>query len=64
MALEFRVIEDENDPPFIVTNGDCPVCKVENSLIIMNTKALTPNKVKIFIQCISCNRKFQNIMEK
>lgn len=60
MALRFEPYIDEHEgDSFIMAKGECPVCKLENSLIITKHKNINLRKVKIDIACISCNRKMQ-----
>jgi len=61
MDLKFNkhYSEDDVDGELLFLEGDCGVCHKPNSLILMNDKKLRKYKIKLYIKCISCFRKFE-----
>jgi transposase-like protein len=61
--LEFKAYESD-DEAFTYIQGECPICDMENSLIITNIKQIRRNKFKIHFNCISCKASFNNVTEE
>lgn len=59
MLLEIRK-HGEGEDSISTIHGECQECKRGyNSLVILNTVALTPNVYKLTIKCIACQTLFK-----
>lgn len=61
--LEFKSHENEEEA-FTYIDGQCPLCDMQNSLIITNVKQIRRTKFKIYFVCMSCKASFNNVTEE
>lgn len=56
-------ISERDEEAFIIIQGDCPTCGLENSLILMKQREITKTKHKLNFRCINCDTEFKYTVE-